>query len=302
MPARIRQITFDCGDPYLLSGFWKAVLGFVDDPDGAASPGDPEVLIVDPQARHPGLLFIAVPEPKSVKDRIHLDLQPHDARDVAVEAVLALGASVVADHRRPDGTGWVVVADPEGNELCIERSAAERGERPPRTVEDSDYPEGTATAGEPEMLTNVLDWYRAAVERKVADVDDRLAHTSPVRSGTTIAGLVKHLALVEDSWFTDRFAGGPEPEPWASAPWDEDPDWEFHTAIEEPLADVVGLYREACDRSRHVVVGRSLDDLAAGGRRPFTLRYATVHLIEETARHLGHVDILREYLDGTVGE
>jgi hypothetical protein len=237
-----------------------------------------------------------------VKNRLHLDLQPDVTRDRAVDEIVALGATLVADHRQPDGTGWVVVADPEGNELCIERSAAERGATPPTAVEDSDYPDGTATAAEAEMLTNVLDWYRAAVERKVADVGPLVARTSPVRSGTTIAGLVKHLALVEDSWFTDRFAGGPEPEPWASAPWDDDPDWEFHTAIDEPLADGIALYRAACARSREAAAGHTLDDLAVRGRSPFTLRYATVHLIEETARHLGHIDLLREYLDGTVGE
>jgi Glyoxalase-like domain len=68
-----------------------------------------------------------VPEPKTVKNRVHLDLMPTDrTRDEEVERLLGIGATLVADHRRPDGTGWVVLADPEGNEFCIERSAAER--------------------------------------------------------------------------------------------------------------------------------------------------------------------------------
>ena len=79
-------------------------------------------------------------------------------------------------------------------------------------------------------------------------------------------------------------------------------DWDFHSAKDEPLADIVALYRAACARSREAAAAHTLDDLAARGRSSFTLRYATVHLIEETARHLGHIDILREYLDGTVGE
>ncbi|HKQ01164.1 MAG TPA: VOC family protein, partial [Actinomycetes bacterium] len=75
----------------------------------------------------PGLLFIKVPEPKTVKNRVHLDLVPTDrTRDEEVERLLGIGATLVADHRRSDGSGWVVLADPEGNELCIERSAAER--------------------------------------------------------------------------------------------------------------------------------------------------------------------------------
>ncbi|MGH9269661.1 MAG: VOC family protein, partial [Ilumatobacteraceae bacterium] len=179
---RIRHITIDCRDPFALAEFWKAVLGFVDEPGEPNEPGDDEALIVDPQARHPGVLFIAVPEPKSVKNRIHLDLVPAMARDVAVQDVLALGATLVADHRLPDGGGWVVVADPEGNELCIERSDVERGRPEPATVDDVDYPNGTATADELEMLTAVLDWYRAAVLRKVADLDPVVARTSPVRS------------------------------------------------------------------------------------------------------------------------
>jgi predicted enzyme related to lactoylglutathione lyase len=75
----------------------------------------------------PNLLFIKVPEGKAVKNRVHLDLVPaRDTRDQEAARLLELGAMLVADHRRPDGTGWVVLADPEGNEFCVERSAAER--------------------------------------------------------------------------------------------------------------------------------------------------------------------------------
>jgi len=302
VPARIRHITIDCREPSALAAFWAPVLGFVEDPDDPNEPGANEFLIVDPQARHPGLLFIGVPEPKTTKNRIHLDLQPDVDRDQAVDAAAALGATLVADHRQADGTGWVVLADPEGNELCIERSAAERGTPPPIHSEDTAFPDGTATADELAMLTNILEWYRAAVMRKVTAISPTVARTSPLRSGTTIVGLVKHLALVEDSWLCDRFAGSPEPEPWASAPFDDDWDWEFHSAVDEPMDDVLALYELACQRSRDAAEGHSLDDHAANASRPFTLRFAYLHLIEETARHVGHLDILREYLDGTTGE
>jgi uncharacterized damage-inducible protein DinB len=150
----------------------------------------------------------------------------------------------------------------------------------------------------------VLEWYRAGVVAKVSGASAEVATTSPVVSGVTIAGLVNHLALVEDDWFEHRFAGHPEPEPWASAPWDEDRDWEFHTAIHEPLADVIARYEEACARSRRAIEGQPLDALAANPREgyAFNLRFVLVHMIEETARHLGHLDILRELLDGSVGE
>ncbi|MBO0869191.1 MAG: VOC family protein, partial [Micromonosporaceae bacterium] len=103
------------------------VTGYGEDPANPNSPGDPEALLV-PRDGGPGLLFVPVPEAKTVKNRVHLDVVPTDrTRDEQVTRLLALGASLVADHRRTDGTGWVVLADPEGNEFCVERSAAERG-------------------------------------------------------------------------------------------------------------------------------------------------------------------------------
>ena len=73
------------------------------------------------------LLFQQVPQPKQVKNRVHLDLQPTErSRDEEVDRLRSEGAAVVADRRNPDGTGWVVMADPEGNEFCVERSVAER--------------------------------------------------------------------------------------------------------------------------------------------------------------------------------
>jgi len=124
MSSLVRHVTIDCSDAYALAGFWAQVLDSkVSDDD---KPGDPEALVETAGA---GLLFIQVPEKKSVKNRVHLDLQPQDrTRDEEVERVIGLGATLVDDQRRPDGTGWVVLADPEGNEFCVERSKAERAE------------------------------------------------------------------------------------------------------------------------------------------------------------------------------
>ncbi len=90
------------------------------------------IILVTPrplvEAEGVALLFIAVPEGKTVKNRIHFDIQPTDrSRDEEVERLLSLGATLVADHRRPDGSGWVTLADIEGNEFCVERSAARAG-------------------------------------------------------------------------------------------------------------------------------------------------------------------------------
>jgi hypothetical protein len=126
MTARIRHITFDCADPYVLAVFWSQVTGYQEDPGNPNAPDDPEALLIAPDGEL-GLLFVPVPEPKTVKNRVHLDLTPTErTRDEEVVRLLSLGATLVADHRRPDGTGWVVLADPEGNEFDIERSAAER--------------------------------------------------------------------------------------------------------------------------------------------------------------------------------
>jgi predicted enzyme related to lactoylglutathione lyase len=126
MTAHIRHVTFDCADPYALAAFWSQVTGYGADPDDPNEPEHTEALLVAPDGQA-ALLFIKVPEPKAVKNRVHLDLMPTDrTRDEEVERLLGIGAALVADHRRPDGTGWAVLADPEGNEFCVERSAAER--------------------------------------------------------------------------------------------------------------------------------------------------------------------------------
>lgn len=120
MTSVIRHVTIDSADAYALATFWSQVLDLPVHEDD--EPGDDEALI-----EGAGLLFVTVPEAKTVKNRVHVDLQPQDrTRDEEVERLLALGAALVADHRNPDGTGWAVLADPEGNEFCVERGAGER--------------------------------------------------------------------------------------------------------------------------------------------------------------------------------
>jgi uncharacterized damage-inducible protein DinB/predicted enzyme related to lactoylglutathione lyase len=298
MPSAVRTVTVDSHDPYALGTFWAEVLGGrVQDDD---LPGDPEVLVT-----HSGtpLLFVEVPDDKVVKNRLHLCLQPDVGRDVEVQRLLGLGARVVDDRVQPDGTGWVVLADLEGNEFCVLRSGAERGEPAPVDTGDRRLPP-VHTADERTMLTAMLEWYREGVLLKVAGMQQAAAVVARLRSGTTAAGLVKHLAVVEDIWFTQRFAGQPMPEPWASAPWDGNPDWEFHSARSEPLEDSVALYRAACDRSRGIVAAAdSLETtVTVHDDWQVSLRFLLLHLVEETARHLGHLDVLRELADGTTGE
>ncbi|WP_158542754.1 VOC family protein [Phytoactinopolyspora halophila] len=123
MTSLIQNIAVDCADPYRLATFWSHVLGRPIHPDN--EPGDEEVGVMLDDAQE--LLFISVPEPKTVKNRLHLCLRPHQLREQEVAELLRSGATMVDDRRNEDGTGWAVLADPEGNEFCVLRSAAERG-------------------------------------------------------------------------------------------------------------------------------------------------------------------------------
>lgn len=163
-------------------------------------------------------------------------------------------------------------------------------------------------ADERTSLNQYLDYHRATLVQKVTGVSMDSLKSRPIASTQlSLAGLLKHLALVEDSWFQEDFLGRPMPEPWASAPFDEDRDWEFHSAQTNTIDELLELYQAACDRSRAVVDGaESLDQrsvrVGKNETEGFSLRWIVLHMIEETARHNGHADLLREAIDGVVGE
>src|SRR5262249_43063697 len=118
MASSPHSITFDCADAYTLAQFWSQVF---ERPLGDDDfPGDPAAIIE--LAEGPRILFLGVPDGKSVKNRVHLDLQPADrTREEEVERLLKVGATMYEDHRNDNGSGWVTLRDPEGNEFCIER-------------------------------------------------------------------------------------------------------------------------------------------------------------------------------------
>lgn len=126
MVSVVLNVAIDCADAYGLARFWSEVTGRPVDPD--CEPGDHETQVL--MAEGPMLYFNQVPEPKTIKNRVHLCLRPETYRDLETERLLGLGATLVADHRYPDGTGWVVLADPEGNEFCVLRGTAERAATP----------------------------------------------------------------------------------------------------------------------------------------------------------------------------
>ncbi|GGV45878.1 glyoxalase [Streptomyces longisporoflavus] len=122
MHSTLFNVAFDCTDAYELARFWSQVVGRPLNDDDL--PGESTAAIALPTGLH--LYFAEVAEPKTQKNRVHLCLQPEGPRDEEVERLLTVGATVAADRRNPDGTGWVVFTDPEGNEFCVLRSAAER--------------------------------------------------------------------------------------------------------------------------------------------------------------------------------
>ena len=161
------------------------------------------------------------------------------------------------------------------------------------------------TTSERDALGQYLDWQRETILLKTEGLTrEQLGQRIPT-SALTLAGLLYHLAYVEEDWFEVDFLGRPKRPEWQ---FDRaaDPDCEFRVALGMDPDELRRRYRDACDRSRQITgAARDLDQLSvstAMGGRPFTLRWMLLHLIEETARHAGHADLLREAIDGAVGE
>ena len=159
--------------------------------------------------------------------------------------------------------------------------------------------------GEMDSLRAFLDFHRATLLWKVEGLSKQELSRPLTPSGTNLLGMVKHLAFVERYWFGIFFAGLDLPMPGS----DEDPDADWRIEPDETVEQVVALYHAEVARSRELVAGASPDDRGRGKvvRRDgpasnFSLRWIMLHMIEETARHNGHADVLRELTDGATGE
>lgn len=155
------------------------------------------------------------------------------------------------------------------------------------------------------MLLAFLDYYRAVIVDKASGLTDEQLGTRLGPSTLTLGGLVHHMAVVEDWWFTQVIADEEAPEPWKSAPWEDDRDWEFTVAATMTSEQIVAQFEESVARSRAVMeTVESLDQTTVRERdgEPFTVRWILVHMIEEIARHAGHADLIRESIDGETGD
>jgi uncharacterized damage-inducible protein DinB len=178
-------------------------------------------------------------------------------------------------------------------------------------IDDHGRPEPPLLADEAATLRGFLDYQRATFEWKCRGLTDEQLRSQLAPTSMTLAGMLKHLALVEDYWFTEAVAGQPKPSPWAEVDWKADADWEWHTAAEDNGDDLRALWSERVERSRAIVAGELAPDAmtglgrshsAWGGQGQVSLRWVLVHMIEEYARHNGHADLLRESIDGETGE
>ena len=152
-------------------------------------------------------------------------------------------------------------------------------------------------------LVQRLDRYRAIAAASLADLDwDQASARLLPTTDLTIGGIVKHLAWAEDRWFQGRLLGVPMPSPW-DLPGADDPDHAIRLVTGDSVEGIADLYASACARSRSALDRcHSLDHVAvvaSFGRGTVNARWILVHMIDETARHAGHLDLLRDCLRGT---
>ena len=294
-------MVFDCADTEALARFWQGIVGGTIDSRTAS----PTWLSLDSVDGFVKLSFQKVPEGKAVKNRVHLDLDVDDL-DTAVKTAVGLGARVVGDVIEEPTNWFQVMLDIEGNEFCF----ILRKNRAPedRVIDNVGRPEPPVGSGEIEMLLGFLDYQRSTLEWKTRGLDATGLAQRVSPSSMTLGGILKHLAWVEDHWFSYFLFNVDRSEPWKSVDWSADQNWEWNSASSDSPEDLRALWSLACERSRENV--RSVISAGLGQRAVRTwpngespsLRWIIVHMIEEYARHNGHADYLRESVDGETGE
>jgi uncharacterized damage-inducible protein DinB len=154
-----------------------------------------------------------------------------------------------------------------------------------------------------ELLLGYLDYFRSAIDRKLAGLSDHELRTSRLPSGWTPLELLKHLVYMEQRWLRWGFLAEQ-----VSEPWGDEQDGRWHVRPEETVVELVAAMHDGGRRTRQIAADAGLGDLAAlGGRfsadnRPPTLAWILAHVFEEYARHAGHLDVVRELADGATGE
>jgi len=177
------------------------------------------------------------------------------------------------------------------------------------TLDDHGRTEPPDAAGEAATLLGFLDYQRATFSWKTSGLDAAQLGVTIVASSMNLGGMIKHLALVEDAWLSERLMDRAPSPPWDLVDWERDPDWEWHSAAHDSPEALRKLWGESVERSRSNVAEFLLDgDLGQLARRGLrdgripSARWILCHMVEEYARHNGHADLLREAIDGETGE
>lgn len=176
-------------------------------------------------------------------------------------------------------------------------------------LDDQGRPEPPIAADEVATIRGYLDYQRATLEWKCSGLDGSGFSATVGVSTMTLGGLVKHMAFVEDYWFSQWLFDNQGSAPWDSVDWKADPDWDWNSAAEQAPEELINLWQDAIHRSDELLdTALRSGGLDQRGRRTWpdgrapSLRWMLLHMIEEYARHNGHADLLRESVDGEVGE
>ena len=176
-------------------------------------------------------------------------------------------------------------------------------------LDEQGRPEPPWEADEAGTLLGFLEFQRATLEWKTKDLDAAGLAATAASSSMTLGGLLKHLAFVEDWWFSVWLRGREGSAPWNTVDWDAHPEWEWRTAADDSPGQLRALWQQNVARSRTAVAEALAEgDLGQLARRPGTyerrpsMRWILCHMIEEYSRHNGHADLIRESVDGLTGE
>ena len=176
-------------------------------------------------------------------------------------------------------------------------------------LDEQGRPEPPLAADEASTLQGYLDYQRATLDWKCRGLDARGLRATVGASTMALGGMMKHLTNVEDWWFSRVLLDRAPHSPWDTVDEDADPDWDWHSAVDDSPEQLRTSWRETVARSRALVdealgtgdLGQLARRVWPDGRAP-SLRWILCHMIEEYARHNGHADILRESIDGETGE
>jgi Protein of unknown function (DUF664) len=191
----------------------------------------------------------------------------------------------------------------------LKKNKADLRKLPVMTDGEGDYAAPPVAGDEISTLLGSLERQRATLAWKCGGLNAAGLRATVGASSVTLGGLLKHLALIEDHYFTTKLLGREMGAPWDKGDWDNDPDWEWHSAADDSPTELMTIWQDAVNRSRAAVaelMRTGGPEQPAGftwpdGRTP-SLRRVLVDLIEEYARHVGHADLIRESVDGVVGE